>query len=59
MADPEPNLVRLPNVVLTPQLDLWLLPNPDLKKEPRVRVLMAYVHGAIRYKKVLATGEYT
>ncbi|MDM7860283.1 LysR family transcriptional regulator [Alteromonas sp. ASW11-36] len=50
-------LIRLPNTIPTPQVDIWVLTHPDLKDTPRVKLLMQYLTHALREKRALIQGE--
>lgn len=50
-------LVRLPNTLPTPQVDIWVLTHPDLKDTARVKVLMQFLTQALRDKRALIQGE--
>ena len=57
MADPTPELMRLPYATPTPQFDLWVLTHPDLKDVPRIKTLMRFLYQTIQSKKNLITGQ--
>ncbi|EAQ27610.1 transcriptional regulator [Erythrobacter sp. NAP1] len=56
MADPEPDLIRLPGSEPEPLQDIWVLTHPDLRETPRVRALMEHIIQAMLRKKDLVTG---
>ncbi len=58
MADPEPDLVRLPGAKTVQGQDLWVLTHPDLKDTPRIKTLMRYLCGAIIAKRALIEGNH-
>ena len=57
MADPDPDLERLPAAQPIQAQDLWVLTHPDLKKAPRIRHLMTHLSAAIKDKGDLIQGR--
>ncbi|MEO0575011.1 MAG: LysR family transcriptional regulator [Pseudomonadota bacterium] len=57
MADPDPQLMRLPDSAPELHRDLWVLTHPDLKQTPRIRLLMDHLIAALQARKSLITGD--
>lgn len=57
MADPDPQLMRLPGSAPELHRELWVLTHPDLKQTPRIRLLMDHLIDALQKKRALITGE--
>ena len=57
MADPDPDLVRLPGAEPMAHRDLWVLTHPDLRHTPRIKRLMSFLCDALIAKRDLITGE--
>ena len=57
MADPEPNLIRLPDIKPVPAQDLWILTHPDLRNTPKIKTLMAFLYTKLQSKKELIVGH--
>lgn len=56
MADPDPDLVRLPGAKTTPAQDLWILTHPDLRRTKRIQHLMSYLGAVLEEKRSLIQG---
>lgn len=56
MADPEPNIARLTDDEPIPQQEFWVLTHPDLKRIPRIRVVMDHIIEAMLKKRDLVLG---
>ncbi len=57
MADPDPDLERLPGAKPIQAQDLWVLTHPDLKNTPRIKHLMGHLAAAIKEKGDLIQGR--
>lgn len=55
--DTFPGLYRVPEIDLIPDLDLWILVHADLRKTPRVRVLLDHLYGTLENAKELIEGK--
>ncbi len=56
MADPDPALVQVGPVTLSPRFDLWILKHTDMRSNARVRVLSDFLTERIKRKRVILTG---
>lgn len=57
MADPDPDLVRLPGAKVTEGQDLWILTHPDMRRTKRIQHLMSYLAAALEDKRDLIQGN--
>ena len=57
MADPDPELERLPGADPLQAQDLWVLTHPDLKNAPRINHLMRHLAAAIEDQRDLIQGR--
>jgi DNA-binding transcriptional LysR family regulator len=57
MADPHPDLVRLPDTQPVKQNDIWVLTHPDIKDKAKVKVLMQFLVEALQNKQDLIEGS--
>ena len=57
MADPDPDLVRLPGDEPIKSQDLWILTHPDLRRTKRIQHLMSYLAAALEDKRGLIQGK--
>lgn len=57
IADPNPELIRLPGSGLTPLFDLWVLTHQDFSNTPRIRVLLEYLYKGLAPKRELLRGN--
>ena len=51
-----PELVRLPDVALIPDMEIWVLTHEDVRHNPRVRTLMDYLYQAFSRQRSLIEG---
>ena len=51
-----PDLVRLPEVALIPDMEIWVLTHQDVRHNPRVRALMDYLYQAFSAQRSLIEG---
>ena len=57
MADPEPQLTRLPGAGVFPRHDLWILTHPELRNSPRVRLMMDFLTKCMKRDRDLIEGN--
>jgi DNA-binding transcriptional LysR family regulator len=57
MADPHPDLIRLPGAKVIEQPEIWVLTHPDLRDTARIKLLMQYLIDALSNKKDLLKGN--
>lgn len=57
LADPEPEVMRLPGAVPIPQFEMWVLTHPDLRDSPKINAVMGFLADALRQKRSLIMGE--
>ncbi len=57
MADPEPELKRLPGSAPSPAADLWVLTHPDLRDTPKIKALMRFLAETLTSKQDLIEGR--
>ena len=57
MADPDPELERLPGAEPFPAQDLWVLTHPDLKNAPRIKHLMRHLSATLKDQGDLIQGK--
>ncbi|WP_439105326.1 LysR family transcriptional regulator [Celeribacter marinus] len=56
LGDPDPALVRVPNVALTDHVPIWVLTHPDLRHVPRVTEFMRFIAGRFSARRRLYMG---
>ncbi len=59
MADPDPQLVRLPGAPVVLAEPFWLLAHPDFAKTARARVAIQFFADALSAKRALIEGRHT
>jgi DNA-binding transcriptional LysR family regulator len=57
LGDPDPGLVRLPDIALQRYLDIWVVTHPDLRRVERVRSFMGYVTDALKAREDVYMGR--
>ena len=57
MAEPDPELERLPGADPLQAQDLWVLTHPDLKNAPRIKHLMRHLAAAIEDQRDVIQGR--
>ena len=57
MAEGDPDLVRLPEVDLIPDMEIWALTHVDVLKNPRVRLLMDHLYRAFADQRNFIEGH--
>jgi len=57
MADPNPELVRLTDVLPDMGIDVWVLTHPDLRRTARVRAFTDHLVAAVRPMQALLSGR--
>lgn len=57
IGDSNPELTRLTDDTPTRGLDFWVLTHPDLRKSPRIKVLMSFLTKALTKKRDLIEGR--
>lgn len=57
LADTEEELIRVPNAILQPGREIWLLTHVDLKNTPRVKLFKAFIHEVFKQRKDLFEGK--
>ena len=57
IGDKLPSLVRLPEVSLIPDMEIWVLTHEDLRDNPRVRMLMDHLYQAFSQQRSLIEGN--
>lgn len=57
IGDSLPALVRLPEVPLIPDMEIWVLTHEDIRENPRVRVLMDHLYQAFSQRRSLIEGN--
>lgn len=57
MGDTNDALVRLPGSTPTLSYDIWVLTHPDLREQPKVKLLMQFLVDALKQKQGLIEGD--
>ncbi|HBY42054.1 MAG TPA: hypothetical protein DEH24_21685 [Alteromonas sp.] len=57
MGDVNEDMVRLPGSEPTPSYDIWVLTHPDLRDQPKVKLLMKFLIDALLRKQQLVEGQ--
>jgi DNA-binding transcriptional LysR family regulator len=57
MGDVNEDMVRLPGSEPTPSYDIWVLTHPDLRDQPKVKLLMQFLIDALLRKQQLVEGQ--
>ena len=57
MGDVNEDIVRLPGSEPTPSYDIWVLTHPDLRDQPKVKLLMQFLIDALLRKQQLVEGQ--
>lgn len=56
LGEPDPGLVRVPNLSLTDHMPIWVLTHPDLRHVPRVTEFMRFIAGRFSARRELYMG---
>jgi len=57
IGDTDPDLIRVPNTELVPDMQIWILTHSDLRSNPRVRALMDHLYDAFGDFKSIIEGQ--
>jgi len=52
-----PGLVRVPDIPLKPDMEIWVLTHEDVRKNPRVRALMDYLYQVFSQQRGMIEGK--
>lgn len=56
VGDTEPGLLRVPDIPLKPDMEIWVLTHEDVRENPRVRALMDHLYQAFSLKRQVIEG---
>jgi DNA-binding transcriptional LysR family regulator len=57
VGDADPDLHRVPDTALIPDLDIWILVHADIRSTPRVRALLDYIYASVEDSRDVIEGK--